>query len=55
MEMARKIHGEETMPEDMNDEFLIDAYIETFNRAPHPKIKRETMLERLNDAGYGRA
>lgn len=50
MQLARKAFGPETDPEDMNDEFLLDLYVELYGRMPHGRMKRETMLQRIYEA-----
>lgn len=40
---------------DMSDADLSEAYRLTFGAKPHHRMKRETIVERLNDAGGYRA
>ena len=40
---------------DMPDAELFAAYRTTFGKPPHHRMKRETIVERLNDLSDGRA
>ena len=38
----------QTRLEDMADEYLEELYFEKYGKPPHHRMKRETILERLN-------
>ena len=55
-QLAERVVGRELRVDELSDSILADMFESRYGRAPHPRMKRETMVARLgNDAGNGRA
>jgi len=54
-ELAERVENRPLRYDELSDSILADCYEGFFGKPPHHRMKRETIVERLNDLSDGRA